>query len=355
VAAVSARPRVEVRAPRPSEGKAIAQLWRALWDAHEGWGSYAGAKDEATYAEVASRIDREAQTRAGQPALGRHLHLVAAYDGEPLGQVEGWLDRFGDAPSTPWTCEVRSLVVSERAQTCGLGRALLTGLGRAATQLSRAPTLLVAEVLAPNPAITFYERIGYAPVSWVTRVDDLAAARAAYIEARSVEYTPRAARSSDAYALAALDSVLADRRRASGDVRFDPPRALEATYIGALAARLDGAWPFGQMPLEVVVADASGAVRASASLYVSSLDPPFLPFRRGVLTRLSVDPAADPAPIVRAMLPFAAQVATSWGAQVLEVSDLGPPGTPLHDATLAAGARRWSTVVAKLHTPQRVA
>ncbi len=340
-----------VRGPRSGEGAHIAALWRELWDVHESWGSYAGSKDDEAYADVAARIEVESRSRGGGIVLGRHLHLVAVQGAEPLGQVEGWLDRFGERASTPWTCEVRSLVVAARARGTGLGRALLETLAAAAVATLRAPTFLVAEVLAPNPAYAFYASLGYAPISWVARVDDLARARSAYAARRGHPIVARPARPDDAYALAVLDGVLAARRRALGDLRFDPPSAIDATLIAALAARLDGAWAFGHMPLDIVVTDESGVIRASASLFVSLLEPPFIPVRRAILTRLSFDSAADPGPLMLALVPFAAQVATSWGAKTMEVSDLSAPGTDLHDAAIEAGARPWSTIVAKRCEP----
>ncbi len=348
MAALSSTSSVAVRAPRPGEGAVIAGLWRELWEVHESWGSYPGSKEASAYEQVAARVDQDSRARGGNVMLGRHLHLVATLDGVPLGQVEGWVDRFGDSPMTPWTCEVRSLVVSERARGLGLGRALLDALGDAATTLVRGPSVLVAEVLEPNPAHTFYSKAGYSPVSWVARVDELDRHVSTPPDAST---RPRVAHPSDAYALALLDASLAARRRAQGDVRFDPPRAIDATLIGALAARLDGAWAYGPMPQELVVTDATNTLRASTSLYVAPLDPPFLPVRRAILTRVGVDAAADPTPYLRALVPFAAHIATTWGARTLEISDLSAPGTPLHRAALASGARPWSRVVSKRHLP----
>src|SRR5207248_8348586 len=95
-------------------------------------------------------------------------------------------------------------------------------------------------------------------------------------------YAARPATANDALAIALLDPALAARRRAQGDVRFDRPRAVDATFVGALAAHLARP-PSPLDQSELVVVDQTGVVRASASLTVMSLDPPFIPARRGLL------------------------------------------------------------------------
>ncbi len=337
MAALTVPSRVVVRAPRPGDGAAIAALWRELWDVHENWGGYPGAKDELTYARVQSRIEHEARARQGSVSLGRHLHLVAALDGEVVGQVEGWSDRYGIDPATPATCEVRSLIVMPQARNCGAGAALLEGLGRAALDHAGGPTVLAAEVLEPNPAHTFYARCGYAPVAYNVR-------RAA---ARTKDAWParaRVAQPRDALAIAILEAALAQRRKRAGDARFDPPRAVDAAWLGAITAHLQTG---SQMPVDLVALDAQNAARASATLLVMTLDPPFLPVRRAALTRISVDPALDPAPLVAELVELGVQIAARWGAATVEITDLPVPGTPLHDAALATGATPWSRVVTR--------
>ena len=343
MAAVSAASRVHVRAPRPGDGAAVAALWRELWDVHESWGGYPGAKDDLTYIRVQTRIEHEARARQGSIVLGRHLHLVATLDGQVVGQVEGWSDRYGIDPTTPSTCEVRSLIVNERARNCGAGAALLEGLGRAAVECTASPTVLAAEVLEPNPAHTFYAKCGYVHVAYnlrksTTSPNDKWPERA------------RVAQPRDALAIAILEAALANRRKRLGDMRFDPPRAVDAAWLGAITAHLQNA---SQMPVDVVALDAQGAVRASATLLVMTLDPPFLPVRRAALTRASVDPALDPTPLVESLVDFASRVSARWGAQTLEITDLGPPGSPIHEAAVRAGARPWSRVVTRLWHPAR--
>jgi GNAT superfamily N-acetyltransferase len=340
MAAVSVPHGLSVRAPRPGDGAAISALWRELWDVHEGWGGYPGAKDDLTYARVQSRIEHEARARQGSVALGRHLHVVASLDGHVIGQVEGWCDRYGVDPATPSTCEVRSLIVSERARRCGAGAALLDALGRAAVFVAGGPTVLAAEVLEPNPAHSFYARCGYVPVAFNSR-------KSTHV-AHGTAPNARVALPKDALAIAILEAALAHRRKRAGDARFDPPRAVDAAWLGAIAAHLQNGM---HMPVELVALDAAGAVRASSTLVVMTLDPPFLPVRRAALTRISVDPALDPTTFVADIVELASSLASRWGAPSIEITDLGPAGTPLADATTRTGASPWSRVVTRMWLP----
>jgi hypothetical protein len=270
------------------------------------------------------------------------VHLVAhTAELGVVGQVEGWFERHGVDDSTPFTCEVRSLIVSARARTGGVGRALLEGLARIARQLGRSsPVVMAAEVLEPNPAHGFYAKCGYAPVSWTARVPTDGAADPAVKES----YVARPASPNDALAIALLDPALAARRRAQGDVRFDRPRAVDATFVGALAAHLARpSSPLDQS--EIVAVDQTGVVRATASLTVMSLDPPFVPARRGRLGRFAVDPAVDPGPIVAPLVRLGRRLALLRGAATLELTDLDAPVGPLNHGALGVGARAWSRIV----------
>ena len=342
MAAVTKPASIIVRAAKPDEGRRISGLWRELWDAHEAWGGYAGARDPRVYDQLATRLSDDARVRGGQPVLGRHVHLVASTaDQGVVGQVEGWFERHGVDETTPYTCEVRSLIVSSTARTRGVGRALLEELARVARQMSRgAPVVMAAEVLEPNPAHAFYAKTGYAPVSWTARTTTEGA----------IEPTPhdaffaRPATPNDALAIAMLDPALAERRRAQGDVRFDRPRAVDATFVGALAAHL--ARPVGALDqCELVVVDRQQVVRASASLTVMSLDPPFLPARRGLLGRFAVDPGVDPYPLVGPLVRLGKRLALLRGAATLELTDLDPPGSPLHRGAIESGGHPWSRIV----------
>ena len=344
MAAVRSTSEIMVRAAKPAEGRAVASLWRELWDAHEGWGGYAGSHDPRVYDSLASRLEEDARVRQGHPVLGRHVHLVSAIQGEITGQVEGWFEKHGVDDGTPNTCEVRSLIVRSTARRTGSGRALLDALADTASLLARGtPTILAAEVLEPNPAQAFYARVGYTPISWSARIDS---ARPPEVPT-SNRMTTRIAEAGDALAIALLDATLAARRRAAGDARFDRPRSVEATLVGAIAAHLSRTSCGPHEPTEIVATDAHGDVRASASLAIAPLDPPFLPAKRAILGRFAIDPALDPRPLVGPLVAMGCRLALMQGAATVELTDLTAPRTPLYDAALATGARPWSRVVAR--------
>jgi GNAT superfamily N-acetyltransferase len=346
MAALSRPDRITVRGPLPGEGVGIAALWRELWDAHEAWGGYPGTRDSRMYAEVVRRLDDDARVRSGHPILGRHVHLVADLGGVACGQVEGWFERHGIDPLTPFTCEVRSLVVTQRARHLGAGRALLESLATFACTLSAgAPCVLAAEVLEPNPAQTFYERVGYSPVAYGARLEAAACRSAPRSGGRSL--SARIAVPHDALAIARLETTLAARRRLAGDLRFDRPHALEATVVGAIAAHLGAPAPEGD-PATLVALDETGEVRAAASFAVQALQPPFVPMRRALLGRFAVDPARPCAPLVGSLVALACRLALSRAAPMLELTDLSAPSTELHAAAIATGAVPWSRVVTRL-------
>jgi GNAT superfamily N-acetyltransferase len=344
MAAVINAPSVVVRAANVDEGRAVAALWRELWDAHEAWGGYPGTRDARVYDQLAVRLSEDARVRAGQPVLGRHIHLVAQADLGIVGQVEGWFERHGSDDATPFTCEVRSLIVSSKTRSRGVGRALLESLAHVARQMSRgSPVVMAAEVLEPNPAHAFYAKVGYSPVSWTTRVATAGIDEGAS-PAGGGRYTARQATVDDALAIAMLDPALATRRRSQGDVRFDRPRAIDATFVGALAAHLARP-PSPLDQSELVVVDEDEVVRGSASLSVMSLDPPFIAGRRGLLGRFAIDPALDARPLVATLVRLGRRLAYMRGAATLELTDLDPPKSPLYEGAIAAGAGPWSRIV----------
>jgi GNAT superfamily N-acetyltransferase len=344
MAALTQRAHVSVRAVAPGEGRAIASLWRDLWEAHEAWGGYPGSRDLRVYTQLAQRLDDDALVRAGQPILGRHVHLVADIAGLACGQVEGWFERYGTYATTPFTCEVRSLVVTERARRLGAGRALLDTLATAARSLSRgAPCVLAAEVLDGNPAHAFYARVGYSPVAWNARID---AEAGAAIPTRA--FGARLAVRRDALPLARLEAMLAARRSAGGDARFDRPRAIDATMVGAISSYLASEAPGSlREPVTLVAVDADDVVRGAASFTAHTLEPPFVSMRRAVLGRFAVDATCPTLAALAPLVALGCRLAMSRGAPQVELADLSPPGTDLHQAALATGARSWSRVVTK--------
>lgn len=348
MAAVSKSSSVVVRAANADEGQQIAGLWKELWDIHEGWGGYAGTSDLRVYDQLAIRLAEDARVRGGQPVLGRHIHLVAQTDLGIVGQVEGWFERHGVDPATPQTCEVRSLIVSARTRSRGVGKALLEALAQVARHMSRGqPVLMAAEVLEPNPAHAFYARVGYAPVAWTARLPTYPPPAHAddSMPTASGGWAARLATADDSLPIALLDAALANRRRGQGDLRFDRPRAVDATLVGALAAHLGR--PASVLdPCELVVVDEQNIVRASASLTVMSLDPPFVAARRGLLSRFAIDPALDPRPLLVPLVKLARRLAYVRGAATLELTDLDQPGVGLiHDGAMSLGARPWSRIV----------
>jgi GNAT superfamily N-acetyltransferase len=346
MAALTRTQALRVRPPVPGEGAAIAVLWRELWDAHQAWGGYPGTRDPAVYARVALRLDEDARLRAGRPFLGSHAHLVAELDGGPAGQVEGWVERNGAGPFAPLVCEVRSLVVGSRARGFGVGRALLDGLAKRVQSLAPgARCILAAEVLEPNPAQTFYSRVGFAPVAWNAWLAPETGASIRGSTSPGHSLAARIAVARDATAIARLEGILADRRREAGDTRFEPPRAIDASLLTAIAGHLASSARDLTDGATLVAVDRAGTVRGSASVVVQTLDPPFLPVRRALVGRFALDPACPAAPLVAPLVALGCSFAESRGAARVELTDLTAPGTELHDAVAAIAARPWSRVV----------
>jgi hypothetical protein len=159
----------------------------------------------------------------------------------------------------------------------------------------------------------------------------------------------RVAEPRDALSIAQLEIVLAARRHAGGDLRFDAPRAVHPTTVDAIAAHLASAARGFALerrdPETLVVLDRTGQVRGVASFTVHALEPPFLPLRRGLIGRIALDPALPVGPLLSPLLALGCKLALSLGVSKVELTDLSPPGTELYDATLACGARAWSRVV----------
>jgi len=333
-----------VRAAVPGEGTVLARLLRELSDAHDAWGGYPSSRDAHVYTELAHRLDDDARIRGGSTALGGHLRVVADLGGLASGQVEGGVIRHGVHPTTPFTCDVRSLIVAKRARGMGVGRALLQALAGAARLLSGgAPYLLAAEVLEPNPALSFYRRLGYKPVAHSVRIGS---AHGATITAgASAGPAARIAIAADARAVAGLGAMLAARRRAAGDFRFDPPSpTIDERVVRDLAASF-GSQPPGYRPADpaiLVSVRGDGAVLGAAFFATQNLDPPLIPLRRALVGGFALVPGCPVAPVVASIVALACQIAVVEGAPYVEIADLPAPGTELHVAALATGGVRWS-------------
>jgi ribosomal protein S18 acetylase RimI-like enzyme len=345
MAALNRVPSVYVRAAVPGEGAVLARLWRELWEAHEGWGGYGASRDPRVYAELADRLDGDAHVRAGDPLLGRHVHLVAELGGAVCGQVEGWIDRCGVDPLTPFTCEVRSLVVAREARRRGVGRALLEALSRESFRATHgAPRELAAEVLVANPAGAFYDDLGYGSVAYSARIE-VAVGAAISPSSRSSPPARLAARR-DAGAVACLEQVLALRRRAAGDRRYDPPWAIDASMVTAIEVQLEtGGESTQRDPTTLVAVDPSGNVCGLTSFATHPLEPPFAPGVRALAGRFALAEARTAHASLGALVGLASRLAAAHGATTVELTDLSAPGTDLYEAALALGARPWSRVV----------
>jgi GNAT superfamily N-acetyltransferase len=343
MAALTRSPDVRVRAPLPGEGSAVAALWRELWDAHEQWGGYPGSRNPSVYSDLAARLDDDAYVPAGNPTLGRHIHLVAEVGGAPGGQVEGWVERYGFQPSTASTCEVRSLFVSPRMRGRGVGGMLLDALSRVAHAAAPGRCVLAAEVLAANPANGFYDRRGFHPVAWTTRIEASVGASAV-----APATGARMASSRDRVGVALLENVLAVRRARAQDPRFDSPTMFDARALAALALTLDATSETSQRdPLTLVCVDGEGTVQALASFALQALEPPFEHGTRALAGRFAVADGAPARTAMTALVSLACRMALSHGAPCVELTDLPAPGTDLYEATLALGARPWSRVVTR--------
>jgi GNAT superfamily N-acetyltransferase len=344
MAALTQLPEIRVRAPAPGEGSAVAALWRELWNAHEAWGGYPGSRDPSVYVQLASRLDDDAYVRAGNPTLGRHIHLVAEVGGVPSGQVEGWIERYGFHPSTASTCEVRSLFVSRLLRGRGVGGALLDGLARVARgAVQRGPCVLAAEVLAQNPANGFYDRRGYRAVAWSARIEASAGAAAV-----ASGFSARMAAGRDRVGVVYLENLLAVHRARANDSRFDGPFSVDPAVVATLALKLDAESEASPRdPVTLVSLDREGTVQGIASFAVQALEPPFEQGTRALAGRFAV---ADPTlarPVVAALVSLACRMALSHGAPYVELTDLPVPGGDIYEAALALGARPWSRVVTR--------
>jgi ribosomal protein S18 acetylase RimI-like enzyme len=341
--------RAWVRAVDADDAPTLVRLHRELWIDHDARGGMPASADDDVWLAygdlLASQlVGRRGRRLPGAVFDGRVGHLVAEHQGVPVGQVEIALERFGYADRTPWIAELRSLIVSQRARGLGLGEELV----RTAAIESRArvggPTLVVAEVLARNEALRFYERLGFRTLERMIAIAVPPRPRGRY---RVAPATPR-----DAADLAVLEQEARRRRHAFGDVRFDAPSTHAATDL--LRAIADGIQldvaargaERGRVREEIVVRDARGVLCGSAYLVAQPLGAPFASVIRAEVARMAIASAhSSPEDVALAAVHDAFERAQHAGATQLLVRApyLDPLGAMI--ASLP-GARPFSWILA---------
>ncbi|GAC1353640.1 MAG: hypothetical protein NVSMB47_06460 [Polyangiales bacterium] len=282
-----------VRAVDGRDAAALLRLHRELWIDHDERGGMPAARDEATWQGYGQLLERQLAHRDGRRAPtaafeGKLGHFVAEHDGRVVGQVEVYLDRFGFHGRTPHVAELRSLIVTQDARGLGLGAALVREASASSRGRAGDVTLIAAEVLARNEALSFYDRLGFRTLERLIAIGAP--------PPRAADVTVRTARPADAGELAALDHASRVRRNAWGDPRFDPPTggvggdlvrliadgiALDDAQRGVEPARLRD---------EIIARDRDGTLRAAAYLVASPLGAPFAPVVRAEVARLAADP-----------------------------------------------------------------
>jgi GNAT superfamily N-acetyltransferase len=323
-----------IRAPRLRDGAEVAALWRELWDLHTGWGGYKGSAEPAIYTHLATRLENDFRHRQEQTLEGAHIHLVALEKDRIVGQVEGWLERYGERSETHTTCEVRSLVVGQAGRGLGIGRQLLETLGRVSVAESGRPVVMVAEVLTKNPALQFYQRMGFS-ISSLSRKLSRPPSPAVFA---------RPAGASDAFAVGLLSEHLARERRKRGDLRFDPPASLDAARVSAIAVYLRQQ---NSSAVDHIAFAPDGTAIGTATLSTTSLDPPFLPQRRAALGRFALSDSRLAQKAFSALIASAWQDAQTHGATFIELTELTEAPTPTLTYAVELGTEPWSTIVMK--------
>ncbi|MFI5302051.1 MAG: GNAT family N-acetyltransferase [Polyangiales bacterium] len=341
--------RAWVRAVDASDAPTLVRLHRELWIDHDARGGMPASDDDDVWLGYGDLLASQLVGRAGRKRPsevfdGRTGHLVAEHHGAPVGQVEIALDRFGYADKTPWIAELRSLIVSQRARGLGLGEELVRTAAIESRARVGAATLIVAEVLARNEALRFYERLGFRTLE---RMVALAVA-----PRPSGRYRVAAAQPRDAAELSALDQESRARRHALGDIRFDAPaQGLAVDLVRAISdgIQLDLAArgiERGRIREELVVRDVRGVLCGSAYLVAQPLGAPFAAVTRAEVARLSIV-ARHPNPdeVALAAVAEAFERAQEVGASQLLVRApyLDPIGALLSSLP---GARPFSWILA---------
>ena len=293
--------RVELRwcAPRePGEGRAVAALWRELWDAHEAWGGYPGSRDDARL-RAARAAARRGRARPRRPARAR---ASRAPDRDVARRTWPGRSRVVRAPRHRRLDAVHvrgALAHRARARASrGVGRALLDELA----QVGAAHGARTARSSSPRRCSSRTRRtpstrsVGYSPVSWNQRIVTSLGA------AGPVGGQGMAARVATARDALADRGARVDARRAAAR---GGRRALQSPARGRRDRRdADRRAPRGAAahgePCELVAVDSRRRrARVGDARRPHSLEPPFLPVKRALLGRFAIDPACDPSRVRR--------------------------------------------------------
>lgn len=291
--AVRALRRTWVRAVDGRDARALLQLHRELWVDHDGRGGMPAAMEDEVWAGYGLVLERQLAHRDGRRSPrgafeGKLGHVVAELEGRVVGQVEVYLDRFGYHPRTPSVAELRSLIVTQTARGLGLGALLVREVADGARARGGDGTLICAEVLARNEALSFYDRLGFRTLERLSAIHEPPT-----YEGR---FTCAPARVEEAMELSILDHQARTRRHRWGDPRFDPPTPAiggELVRLIADGIALDDAQrgtEGGRLREELIVRDRRGRARAAIYLVSSILGPPFAPVVRAEVARVAADP-----------------------------------------------------------------
>lgn len=294
--------RTWVRAVDARDAAALLRLHRELWFDHDGRGGMPASTDEEVWRTYGHVLDRQLAHRDGRRAPGGAFegklgHLVAELDGRIVGQVEIYLDRFGWDARTPYVAELRSLIVTRDARGFGLGASLVREAAATSRARGGASTIVAAEVLARNEALSFYDRLGFRTLERLTAVQAM--------PPMPEGYTVSVATPKEAGDLAVLDQGARQRRQKWGDPRFDPPPpGIGADMVRMIAdgLALDEAQRSnepGRLRHELIARDAKGRGVAAGYVVASPLGPPFAPVVRSEIARLAADPD-DPSAVAGA-------------------------------------------------------
>lgn len=324
-----------VRAVDARDAAALLRLHRELWFDHDERGGMPASRDEEVWDIYGAVLERQLAHRDGRRAPsgsfeGKLGHLVAEWEGRVVGQVEIYLDRFGWDAKTPHVAELRSLIVTQEARGLGLGAALVREAAAASRARTGANTIVAAEVLARNEALSFYDRLGFRTLERLTSI--------CAPPPMPDGFTVRAATPDRAGELAVLDHEARVRRQNWGDPRFDPPpEGVGADMVRMIADGLaldeaQRAAEPGRVREELLVRDPKGRAVAAGYLVASPLGPPFAPVIRAEIARVAADPG-DPAAVTgaHALVAHAWERVASLGAREMLVRTpfLDPIGAAL--------------------------